>query len=181
MQNNVDTQHKQMYSFLFIGSLCNVTLPIARFTCIVTSQVFVEIWMRWSMALSSAFYRGREHLWKVFSFKGHLATFKQRVQEILSEHRLLYRPTDWQVQNNMPFHFKRGIKSIRYVYVYETRFSLLTDSHRKWRFVQNAWHSEEICSRIFKTFEVWETCPCYTKYIWRPGRINCQNLKNHFF
>ena len=45
MQNNVETQHKHMYS-LYIGSLCNVTFPMARFTCIVTSQVFVEIWMR---------------------------------------------------------------------------------------------------------------------------------------
>ena len=42
MQNNVETQHKHMYSF-YIGSLCNVAFPMARFTCIVTSQVFVEI------------------------------------------------------------------------------------------------------------------------------------------
>ena len=41
MQNNVDTQHKHMYSF-YIGRVCNVTFPMARFTCIVTSQVFVE-------------------------------------------------------------------------------------------------------------------------------------------
>ena len=27
------------------------------FTCIVTSQVFVNVWMQWSIALSSAFYR----------------------------------------------------------------------------------------------------------------------------
>ena len=34
-----------MYS-LYIGSLCNVyvAFPMARFTCIVTTQVFVEIW-----------------------------------------------------------------------------------------------------------------------------------------
>ena len=38
MQNNVETQHKHMYS-LYIGSLCNVAYPMARFTCIVTSQV----------------------------------------------------------------------------------------------------------------------------------------------
>ena len=57
-----------MYS-LYIGSLCNVAFPMARFTCIVTSQVFVEIWMRWSIALSSAFYTDRKHLWIVFSFK----------------------------------------------------------------------------------------------------------------
>ena len=44
---------------------------MAGFTCIVTSQVFVEIWMRWSITLSSAFYRGRKHLWIVFSFKPH--------------------------------------------------------------------------------------------------------------
>ena len=50
------------------GSLCNVSFPMASFTCIVTSQVFVEIWMRWSIALSSAFYTGRKHLWIVFSF-----------------------------------------------------------------------------------------------------------------
>ena len=42
MQNNVETQHDRMYS-LYIGSLCNVAFPMARFTCIVTSQVFVEI------------------------------------------------------------------------------------------------------------------------------------------
>ena len=42
MQNNVETQHKHKYS-LYIGSLCKVAFPMARFTCIVTSQVFVEI------------------------------------------------------------------------------------------------------------------------------------------
>ena len=42
MQNNVETQQNHMYS-LYIGSLCNVAFPMARFTCIVTSQVFVEI------------------------------------------------------------------------------------------------------------------------------------------
>ena len=41
MQNNVETQHKYMNS-LYIGSLCNVDLYMARFTCIVTSQVFVK-------------------------------------------------------------------------------------------------------------------------------------------
>ena len=67
---NVQTQHKHMYS-LYIGSLCNVAFYMARFTCIVTSQVFLEIWMRWSIALSSAFYRGKKNLWipVVFSFK----------------------------------------------------------------------------------------------------------------
>ena len=67
IQNNVETQHKHMYS-LCIGSLCNVAFPIARFTCIVTSLVFVEIWMRWSIALIFAFHRDRKHLWIVFSF-----------------------------------------------------------------------------------------------------------------
>ena len=42
MQNNVGTQHNRMYS-LYIGSLCYVAFPMARFTCFVTSQVFVEI------------------------------------------------------------------------------------------------------------------------------------------
>ena len=42
IQNNVETQHNRMYS-LYIGSLCKVAFPMARFTCIVTSQVFVEI------------------------------------------------------------------------------------------------------------------------------------------
>ena len=45
IQNNVETQHNRMYS-LYIGSLCNVAFPMARFTCIVTSQVFVETRMR---------------------------------------------------------------------------------------------------------------------------------------
>ena len=42
MQNNVETQHKHMY-LLYIGNLCNVAFPMARFTCIVTSQVYMEI------------------------------------------------------------------------------------------------------------------------------------------
>ena len=42
MQNNVETQYNHMYS-LYIGSLCNVAFPMARFTWIVTSQVFVEV------------------------------------------------------------------------------------------------------------------------------------------
>ena len=42
MQNNVETQNNSMFS-LYIGSLCNVAFLMARFTCIVTSQVFVEI------------------------------------------------------------------------------------------------------------------------------------------
>ena len=71
MQNNVETQHKHMYS-LYIGSLCNVAFPVARFTCIVTSQVFVKIWMRWSIVLNSAFYRGRKYLWIVFSYHATL-------------------------------------------------------------------------------------------------------------
>ena len=67
MQENVHTQHKHMYS-LYIGSLCNVAFPMARFTYMATSRVFVEIWLRWSIALSFAFYRGRKHLWVVFTF-----------------------------------------------------------------------------------------------------------------
>ena len=36
--NNVETQHNHMYSLLLcIGSLCNITFPMPRFTCIVTS------------------------------------------------------------------------------------------------------------------------------------------------
>ena len=42
MQNNVETQHTHMCS-LNIGSLCDIAFPMARFTCIVTSQVFVKI------------------------------------------------------------------------------------------------------------------------------------------
>ena len=33
MQNNVETPHKHI---LYIGSLCNIALPMARLTCIVT-------------------------------------------------------------------------------------------------------------------------------------------------
>ena len=61
MPNNVETQHKHMYS-VYISSLCNIAFLVARFTCIVTSQMFVKIWMQWSIALSSAFYRGRENI-----------------------------------------------------------------------------------------------------------------------
>ena len=32
IQNNVETQHNRMYS-LYIGSLCKVAFPMARFTC----------------------------------------------------------------------------------------------------------------------------------------------------
>ena len=33
MQNNVETQHKHMYSlYTSIGSLCNLVFPMARFT-----------------------------------------------------------------------------------------------------------------------------------------------------
>ena len=42
MQNNVETQHKYMYS-LYIDSLCIIDLSMARFTCIVTLQVFLKI------------------------------------------------------------------------------------------------------------------------------------------
>ena len=42
MPNHVDIQHKHMYSE-YIGSLCNIAFPMTRFTCIVTSQVFVKI------------------------------------------------------------------------------------------------------------------------------------------
>ena len=67
IQNNVETRHNRLHS-LYTGSFCYVAFPVACFTCIVTSQVFVEIWMRWSIALSAAFYTGRKHLWIVFSF-----------------------------------------------------------------------------------------------------------------
>ena len=40
IQNNAETQHNRMYS---LGILCIVAFPMARFTCIVTSQVFEEI------------------------------------------------------------------------------------------------------------------------------------------
>ena len=42
MQNNVQTHYNRSYS-LYIGSLCNVGFPLARFACIMTSQVLVEI------------------------------------------------------------------------------------------------------------------------------------------
>ena len=46
------------------------------FTCIVTLQVFVKIWIQWSIAWNSAFYRGwYVQLWIVFSFIGVLKTW----------------------------------------------------------------------------------------------------------
>ena len=63
MQNNVETHYKHMYS-LYIGSLSKITFPMIRSTCIVTSQVIVKIWMQWSIALSSAFYRGIENIYE---------------------------------------------------------------------------------------------------------------------
>ena len=41
-QNNLESQNNRMYS-LYIGSMCNVAFLMARFTCIVTSQVFIEM------------------------------------------------------------------------------------------------------------------------------------------
>ena len=63
MQTNVEIQHKHVYS-VFIGSLCNKALSMERFTCSVTSQVFVKFWMQGSKGLSSAFYRGRENIYE---------------------------------------------------------------------------------------------------------------------
>lgn len=43
MQNNVETQHKYIYLLCtYIGSSC-IVFPMARFTCIVTLQVFLKI------------------------------------------------------------------------------------------------------------------------------------------
>ena len=53
MQTNVETQHKHMYS-LYIGSLCIVAFPMARFTCIVTIYI----------ALSSTFFGGAENIYE---------------------------------------------------------------------------------------------------------------------
>ena len=44
-KNNVETQHNHMYS-LYIDSLCNIVFPMARFKCIMSSQVFVKIRMQ---------------------------------------------------------------------------------------------------------------------------------------
>ena len=79
MQYNVKTQHKYMYSF-YIGSLCNVAFLMSCFACIVTSQVFVKSWMQWSIALSFAFYRGRENIYElssalILSMQFHLLTY----------------------------------------------------------------------------------------------------------
>ena len=55
MPNNVETRHKHMYPW-YIDCLCKMVFPtcMSRFTCIMTSQVFVKR-MQWSIALSSAF------------------------------------------------------------------------------------------------------------------------------
>ena len=42
IQNNLRLNTMACYS-LYIGSMYNVAFPMARFTCIVTSQVFVEV------------------------------------------------------------------------------------------------------------------------------------------
>ena len=51
MQNNVETQHKHMYSY--IGSLCNVAL---------IPNGILYLWR--SIAFSSAFYWGRENIYE---------------------------------------------------------------------------------------------------------------------
>ena len=98
MQNNVETQHNRMYS-LYIGSLCNVAFPLARFTCNVTSQVSVEIWMQWSIALSAAFYTGRKHLWIVFSFNNIIMSNIQIKNIIVDclQHWTALHVTIWQL------------------------------------------------------------------------------------
>ena len=45
MPNKLETQHKPCIRNSYIGGLCNVVFPMTRFTCIVTSQVFVNILM----------------------------------------------------------------------------------------------------------------------------------------
>ena len=40
-QSYQGTQHKHIYS-LYIGSLCYIAFPMARFTCIMTSPVVVK-------------------------------------------------------------------------------------------------------------------------------------------
>ena len=43
MQNNVETQIKHTHSlYIQFGSLCNITLSMAHFTCIVTTHLFSE-------------------------------------------------------------------------------------------------------------------------------------------
>ena len=59
----MENQHKQMYS-LYISFLCNIAFPMARFTCIVTSQSIVKILMQWSIALSTALFKGRENIYE---------------------------------------------------------------------------------------------------------------------
>ena len=66
MQNNVETQPKHMYS-LYIGSLCNIVLSMARFTCIVPSQEFVKIYIAKHRALP--FIGAEKKLRIVFSLK----------------------------------------------------------------------------------------------------------------
>ena len=61
MQNNVEIQHNRMYS-LYIGSLCNVAFPMARFTCIVTSQVFSGNLNAMKHSIELYLYRGRENI-----------------------------------------------------------------------------------------------------------------------
>ena len=50
------------------------------FTCIVTSQIFVNVWMKWSITLRSVFFReGKErHLWGAFNFNQCILNFTDR-------------------------------------------------------------------------------------------------------
>ena len=52
---------------LYIGSFCNVAFHMARFTCSLTSQVFMKIRMQWSISWSSAFHRSRENIYELSS------------------------------------------------------------------------------------------------------------------
>ena len=73
MPKNTETQQMHMYSY-YTGSLYNIAFPMVRFTSILTSLVFVNIWMQYQW--SSALYRGREkHLWIFFSLNSTLPPF----------------------------------------------------------------------------------------------------------
>ena len=68
MKNDIETQHKNMHSW-YIGSLCNS--QIQHFTCIMVSQVLMNLWMKWSMSLNPAIFRDEQkrYLRVVLSFK----------------------------------------------------------------------------------------------------------------
>ena len=151
MTNNVETQRKHLYS-LYTGSLCNIAFPMARFTCIVTLQVFVKIWLHWSISLSSAFKRDRENIYEKTSALTK-ALYRQ-LEFLLSD-----QETKWQMFQKAP----RTGQKIQGLYS--------ADFSQKWAKLRRVVMMMMMMMMMFdqfiilKTFEHLQTCRIYIYFL----------------